>query len=361
MEEINNRIGAENVTEERVAEQEATAQESAATESMPETMDTTETTEAAAEETEKKAEFSFDSLKPKIKPIWKIVFAVVLLLCIGASLYFSFNALSLDTYEFDEVDGGWQLTGFHNDGTSKEITIDYVMVKKGVNWVKDESRPITSVREYALCCDNTIEKINIGSSVKNIENLAFYSCKSLQAILVDESNESYLSENGILYTKDKSVIIQFPIAYVDYENNILAEADGDNKIMRYTVDPVVKKVGDLCFAYAKGLVEVNLPEGVETLGTLSFFKCESLFSFRLPDNVSVIGSDSFSYCKKLTYFFIPFSVTEIGHHAFYECSGLSEIDVARSERDFKNVKVGDYWKNSDLLNPISIRYCQERK
>ncbi len=306
-------------------------------------------------------EFSFDRLKPKIKPIWKVLFSVVLLVCIGASLYFSFNALSLDTYEFDETDGGWQLTGFHNDGTTKEIVIDYVMVKKGSKWEKDTSRPITSIKSYALCCDNTIEKITVGKEVTSIEEQAFYSCKNLKAVLVSEENASFTSENGILYTKDKTEIILFPISYIDYENNTIKQGSGDAATMRYTVAPTVKKVGALCFAYAKNLVEVTLPESVEELGTLSFFRCDSLEKIELPDGLKKIGSDSFSYCKKVTYIYIPATVTEIGHHTFYECTGLKEIDVELGENDFKKISLGDYWKNTSLLEPITIKYGQARR
>lgn len=313
---------------------------------------------AAVEEAQ---QFSFDNLKPKIKPIWKVVFMIVLLACIGASLYFSFNALSLDTFEFSETENGWELTGFHNDGTTKEIVIDYVMIKKGVKWEKDFSRPVTSIRQYALCCDNTIEKITVGKNVNSIADQAFYSCEKLKAVFVEEGNGSYLSENGVLYTADKTEIVLFPISYVDYENNIIVHGEGEEREMTYALPATVKKVGSLAFAYAKNLTSVVLPDSVEELGALSFFKCSSLTSLDLPDGLRSIGSDTFSYCKKLTYMFLPASVTKIGHHTFYECSGLNELDVERTEQQFKEINLGDYWKNRTLLEPITIRYGQTRR
>lgn len=306
-------------------------------------------------------QFSFDKLKPKVKPVWKAVFLIVLIACIGASLYFSFNALSLDTYEFSETEDGWQLTGFHNDGTTKEIVVDYVLVKNGIHWEKDETRPIVSIKKFALCCDNTIEKITIGKSVSVIEDQAFYSCQKLQAIFVHEDNLNYLSDNGILFTKDRTEIVQFPISYVAYESNTIKEGSGENATMRYKVPDSVVVVRPLCFAYAENLVEVTLSDNVKELGTLAFFKCSSLASLELPDGLETIGSDAFSYCKKLTYMFIPSTVTSIGHHAFYECAGLSELNVEKEESDFKKIDLGDYWHNSALIDPIPVRYGQKRR
>ncbi|MBO4539125.1 MAG: leucine-rich repeat domain-containing protein [Clostridia bacterium] len=305
-------------------------------------------------------QFSFDKLKPKIKPIWEVLFLVFLLGCIAVSLYFSFNALSLDMYEYSEKDGGWQLTGFHTDSSeeNKVVRIDYVMEKHGVVWEKNEEKPITSVKKYAFCCDNDVEIIYIGKTVTEIEELAFYSCKNLQAVLVDPENPAYLSENGILYNKDKTELILFPISYVDYAENTLAQTTGEEKTMEYTLPETVKKIGPLGFAYAKGLTKVNLSPNLKSLGTLAFFRCESLGEISLPKGLTTIGSDAFSYCKKLTYMYIPASVTEIGHHAFYECSGLSEIDVEMSEEQFKKIDLGDYWENVDLLKKIVIRYEQ---
>ncbi len=322
----------------------------------------TETIDNACEETKTEAaeQFSFDSLKPKIKPIWKILFLIFLLGCIAVSLYFSFNALSLDMYEYSEKDGGWQLTGFHTDSSeeNKVVRIDYVMEKHGVAWEKNENKPITSIKKYAFCCDNDVEIIYIGKTVTDIEELAFYSCKNLQAVLVDPENPSYLSENGILYNKDKTELILFPISYVDYAENTLVQTAGEEKTMEYALPTSVERIGALGFAYAKGLTKITLPQNLKTLGTLAFFRCESLAELRLPKGLTTIGSDAFSYCKKLTYMYIPASVAEIGHHAFYECAGLKEIDVERSKDEFKNVNLGDYWENVGLLKSLTIRYEQ---
>ena len=335
------------VPEDKIETQEPVSEETAA-----------EPTQESPQTNEEAEQFSFAKLNPKIKTYKKVLFALLLFVCIGIALYFSFNALSLDSYEYEEKDGGWQLSGFHNDGSVTELKIEYAMVKKGVDWTEDTSRSITSIRQYAVCCDEYIETIFIGKDVVSIEDHAFYSCKNLQAIYVDPENPAFCSENGILFSKDKTKIIQFPISYVEYKDNALVETTGDQKTMRYVLPDTVTEIGPLCFAYAKNLVSVTLPGGVVSVGNLAFFKCESLESVNLPDGLSSIGTDCFSYCKKLTYLYLPASIRSIGHHAFYECSGLETIDTALSQSDFERLELGDYWKNVTLLQTITIQYDQ---
>ncbi len=316
-------------------------------------------TEPEKKSEESKDSFSFDSLKPKIKPIWKVLFAVLLLACIGASLYFSFNAVSFDMYEYEETDGGYKLVGYHSDKSTNVLYFDSVYEKKGNEWVANPEKKVTAIGKYAVCCDEYITEIHIGASVTSIEEQAFYYSKSLQVIFVDENNPCYRSENGILYNKDKTEVILFPMQYVQYEGNTLKTQEGEQTVMRYTLPTTVKRIVPLCFAYAENLVEVVLPS-VEEIGSMAFFKCASMEKITLSDNTRIIASDAFSYCKKLTEMFLPKAVEKIEHHAFFECVKLSSLQVERTESEFKRVQKGDYWNNISLTETIKIEYGKSR-
>ena len=364
-EQMNDQFCAENVSEatdtDDLSATAATDRDGAnVTETIPAATTAGEDPTTPAEQSEDAEEETFDinSLRPHVKPLYKVLFILLMIVAIGASLYFSFNAISLSMYEYAETEDGWQLSGFHNDNTVKSIRIDYVMEKRSsTTWEADTSRPITSIREYALCCDNDIEEIFIGKDVAYIQPLAFYSCKSLRHIEVDPANTHYVSVDGILYNYDMTEIIQFPIAYSRYENNHLKDENGK---MHYVIPDTVRKVGALCFAYAEDLAEVTLSPATERLETLSFFRCSDLAAIDLPDTLTYIGSDSFSYCTLLTSVYIPYAVTEIGHHALYECSGITDINVARSKEEFAEVKLGNYWNYTTLTHRIAVNYDQGR-
>lgn len=56
----------------------------------------------------------------------------------------------------------------------------------------------------------SLEKINIGESVIEIDNTAFDGCVGIKEFSVDIENEAYSSFDGILYSKDLSKLIKYP-------------------------------------------------------------------------------------------------------------------------------------------------------
>ncbi|MBO4731694.1 MAG: leucine-rich repeat protein, partial [Spirochaetaceae bacterium] len=58
-------------------------------------------------------------------------------------------------------------------------------------------------------CAN-LESIKIPSSIENIDDYAFRDCDSLIEIIVDEHNENFKSVDGVLYSKDCSVLVCYP-------------------------------------------------------------------------------------------------------------------------------------------------------
>ncbi len=68
---------------------------------------------------------------------------------------------------------------------------------------------VTYIGDYAFY-SSSITVIDIPSSVKSIGECAFANCISLTAINVATSNESYCSIDGVLFSKDKSILIVYP-------------------------------------------------------------------------------------------------------------------------------------------------------
>ena len=65
---------------------------------------------------------------------------------------------------------------------------------------------ILGVEKVDSCAFNectNLKKIEISKSLTCINIPSFSECENLTDIIVDNENEHYLSENGVLYTKDK--------------------------------------------------------------------------------------------------------------------------------------------------------------
>ena len=357
----------------------------------------------------------------------KIIFAIVIIIAVSLSMYFSVRTVQSETFEYSQTDSGYQFDKFSNTGYITELDIDYVSTLEYDNenkdpatnftFNKDESKKITSIREYALNCDGAVKVINIGADVLEIDGKSFYSCWSLERIEVDENNPNYCDVDGVLYNKDMTEVICYPCNHDEYlrqkygyerelyRDEVTPEYQRD--IQTYVVPSTVKTLGELCFNYAN-LREIYLPEGLETIETLSVFKLHervdewsttpslyNVYTYKsatpvldthftsqealgevylsLPEGLKSIGSDAFSYNQTLTYVYIPESVTEIGHHAFWdtcykedkELKGVGVINVAVSEEDFSAVDTGDDWRPKyDYLlfkKSVDINYSVERQ
>lgn len=68
------------------------------------------------------------------------------------------------------------------------------------------------IADYALRENPYIETIVIPESVTNIETYGIMQLSNLQEINVDDANKNYMSEGGVLYSKDKTVLRFYPYA-----------------------------------------------------------------------------------------------------------------------------------------------------
>ena len=313
----------------------------------------------------------------------KILFIFVILCFIGLSLYFSFTSLAQDKYEYKTLkDGQIQLYQFNGAEQDTVLRIDYMTDENGEN--PDTTQPVSVVRQWAVTCNEYLRFIYIGKNVTEIDGKSFYSCKNLLGIFVEEGNEKYVVEDGILYEIENgkpakamlcpakrgyallAVKLGAPepktaddaaafLSYVETHKEEIDAAysdddtDGNEKAatekFRYSVDfpDTVTTIGELCFAYCERLSSATLHEGITDIETMGFFRCEQMESLDLPSTVARIGSDAFSYSKSLHYIFIPKSVIKIGHHAFFG-SGASEIHMEASKEEVKaNVDLGNSW------------------
>lgn len=330
----------------------------------------------------------------KDKKLAKAMFIVFMVVAIFVSLFFSVRALlNTGDLEYNRLENGsYQLKQFSNNGSIVSFTVDNVAtlnydasdtntllgsgdkVNDGI--VYDESKKVSAIHEFAFNCDGHLQTVYIGAGVTEIDEKAFYSCWALQRIIVDENNPSYCDIDGVLYNKDKTEIICYPIdhdrylrlktGYAHMENgeqvSDLVDDSGAameelwgttdkydeayfeqyNKDVRtYVIASTVTKIGPLCFNYAN-LTDVYIPEGVKEIGTLGFFDAgniRNIYSYKtdtenldpsykaiegfslvypsLPEGLEKIGSDCFTKDRGLSYMYIPESVTYIGHHAFW--------------------------------------------
>jgi hypothetical protein len=146
----------------------------------------------------------------------------------------------------------------------------------------------------------------------------FKGCKSLQNIDVSISNAHLSSIDGVLFNKDKTILIKYP---------------EDRNTMRYTIPNSVKMIGKKAFSNCKYLESVYLSENIDEVGEYAFSECISLKDIFIHSNVSKIETGAFWGCKLLSNIKLPASITKIASCLFSECTSLKNVNIPNSIKE----------------------------
>jgi hypothetical protein len=148
---------------------------------------------------------------------------------------------------------------------------------------------------------------------KDVAVIYLYNC-NVETIVVSEDNEAYCSQNGVLFSKDKTKLYRFP------ERSPLTE---------YVIPDTVTEIAERAFNCCKDLKSVVIPSSVKRIGGMAFSHCLSLESVVIPDSINVIDYGTFMSCRNLKSINIPNSVTRINDSAFHS-TGLESVVIPDS-------------------------------
>ena len=193
---------------------------------------------------------------------------------------------------------------------------------------------VTTIRMKAFSECRSLTSVTIGNSVTTIGKSAFSYCDSLANIEVASGNLNYLSENGALFDKNKSILIQYPAG---------------NQRTEYAIPNSVTTIGEYAFSYCSNLKSVTIPDSVTTIGGSAFTNCNSLTSVTIPNSVTTIGERAFDFCFELTSVTIPDSVTTIGDCPFSACRSLTNIYVDSGNSNYSSENGVLFNKNKSTL------------
>lgn len=203
-----------------------------------------------------------------------VVMSILMIMSVFAGLEISSVAeddiLNYLTYEIN--DGEVTITGCDESITGDVVIPDTI---KGY--------PVTTIGTSLFYRCDKIESVVIPATVKKIGDDIFSGCDAIANITVDKNNEYYSSDDhGVLFNKDKSVLICFP------ENSPLTE---------YAVPDTVEIIGSSAFAYCKNVNSISIPKSVTTLENKAFWNSDICGDIVLPYNVAKIDWGVFYGCN----------------------------------------------------------------
>ena len=240
---------------------------------------------------------------------------------------------------------------------------------------------VTEIEENAFGYCKSLKTISISASVESLRDVDFIGCTSLESINVDSANKNYTSVDGVLFNKDKTVLIKCPA-----------------KKTSLTIPATVRAFSYYAFGDCADIKTLNIPASVEDIGNL--MNCKSLESITvdsnnknyssvsgilynkkkteliicprnksgkvvIPDTVEEIQWHAFGNCKKITDVKLPASLKRVEYGAFNDCTAM-KIDkmpnnltsvAYKAFGNCTNLKSADMPKTLNYLDPFAFDGC----
>ena len=158
-------------------------------------------------------------------------------------------------------------------------------------------------------------------------------------------NNTYFSvEDNVLFNKDKSKILYYPIGKTEKSytipetvKHIGSSAFTGCKLENIFIPDSVTSIGVYAFSDCRFIKTLTIPNSVTLIESSAFQNCRSLSSIQLSNNINTISSYMFQDCTSLSDIIIPNNVTSISKYAFDNCENLKYINIPESISS-----IGDY-------------------
>lgn len=197
--------------------------------------------------------------------------------------------------------------------------------------------PVTTIEHVSWFGDYAID-LFIPANITKFEDTDWTTIGGgINSITVAETNPVFASENGVLFNKDKTVLLRYP---------------ADNSVTSYTMPSSVKTVADHAFDCCSNLTSITIGNSVTAIGN-SAFSGTGITSIIIPDSVKTIGNCAFSWCE-LKSVTIGNGVTTIGDGAFDSCYGLESVTIGNSVKTLGYGVFGHCTELTSITIPASV-------
>lgn len=261
---------------------------------------------------------------------------------------------SIDNYTFSEC------TSLENIIIPEGVTSIGHSVFRGCEKIKNIKLPdsVESIDMYCFRDCIGLTRIELPENLNKLGSLVFGGCTNITEYVVGESNGSFsVDENGVLFNKDKTILIAYPIgrtrtSYEIPEGVVCIDCSAFEKcnyLIEVKIPESVVKIDDSAFSGCSNLVRAEIPESVVEVCWSAFRDCVALVSAEIPSSVDSIGGYAFYDCTSIENVIINEGVTSIGIYAFSGCDKLTQVTIPGSMTD-----MGDAFNGCTSLKNVII-------
>jgi hypothetical protein len=184
---------------------------------------------------------------------------------------------------------------------------------------------IESVPQWAFAIVPSLEEVRLSSSVKVVDDNAFFSCNKLSKINLNDVE--IIGENCFKFSalEDVNLTSAQDIKEFAFSNCY--------KLKKIKFSDRLKTIGEFAFSGDSSLINCHIPSG--EIGASAFMGCSKMEQISFGKVVS-IGNAAFLDCTSLSSVIIPSTMREIGNEAFSGCVNLKKVII-----DNKDTKIAD--------------------
>ena len=180
----------------------------------------------------------------------------------------------------------------------------------------------------------SLTSVNIGESLSDLGKSVFVGCSSLTSINVNENNQVYASVDGIVYSKDITVLLCCP--------------EGKQKV---TIPNSVIQIEESAFERCSLLTEINMGNSVNSICNSAFYLCSSLTAIELPESITTIENYAFGNCSALVSVICnAIELPQIQESSFENISSTAILYVP--SETIENYKNSDWSQYFSKILPI---------
>ncbi len=158
-----------------------------------------------------------------------------------------------------------------------------------------------------------LKTLHLPATLKEFGDRALILQDALTSYTVDPENPYLTTVNGVLYSKDKSVLIKYPLGLT---------------ATSFEISEGVKRVEDCAFDHATYFESFKLPTTLETIGKYAFWENSKLTSLDFSKcKLSDIDEGAFTLCYGLKSVKLSNTPIKIGDLTWYENKALTNVDL----------------------------------
>ena len=194
----------------------------------------------------------------------------------GLTLYGRFTSAGLGGI-YETAGEGMVITHWYvSEGDGEKAIIPTAM----------NGKTVTGIGAKAFS-DAKVKEIRLPDGLVTVDSQAFSENRTLQNLVISDKNTEFKTVNGVLYSKDMTVLYRYPAGRTAH---------------KFSIPATVKYIAPYAFEDARNLREVHFPSGLLSVGEHAFEDCSNLTSVYLPDTTTAIEDSSFAGCYDILLF-----------------------------------------------------------